>query len=142
MVESAIKVLVVEDLSMMRMLIRHQLGELGILQVVTAADGEEALDLLHHEPDVDLILCDWHMSPMDGLTFCAQVQAVPHLGGRKIPVLFMTGDERLQDPDKRRRALETAKDLGIIDILLKPFTSEDLGRVLAQCPGLAPTAAG
>lgn len=118
---------------MIRTLIRHQLRELGIGNVSATSDGAEALDLLSHEPDVDLILCDWHMAPMDGLTFCAKVQATPHLGGRRIPVLFMTSDERLIDPEKRRRTLETAKDLGIIDILIKPFATEALRDALVRC---------
>jgi len=130
--ESTFKVLIVEDISMIRTLLRHQLRELGILSVAACSDGAEALDLLLNEPDVDLILCDWHMTPMDGLTFCAQVQATPYLGGRQIPVLFMTSDERLTDPDKRRRTLETARDLGIVDILIKPFATEALREVLAR----------
>ena len=138
----SLKVLVVEDISMFRTLIRHQLAELGITQVVTTGDGAEALDLLLSEPDFDLILCDWHMEQMDGLDFCARVQATPHLGGRRIPVLFMTGDARLaEDPEKRRRALETARELGIVDILIKPFTATDLRNTLEHCGILGPASA-
>ena len=119
---------------MFRTLIRHQLAELGITQVATTGDGAEALDLLLNEPDFDLILCDWHLEEMDGLEFCARVQATPYLGGRRIPVLFMTGDERLaEDAGKRQRALETARDLGIVDILIKPFTADDIRAVLERC---------
>ena len=134
----SLKVLVVEDISMFRTLIRHQLAELGITQVVTTGDGAEALDLLLSEPDFDLILCDWHMEQMDGLDFCARVQATPHLGGRRIPVLFMTGDTKLADPEKRKRALGPAHSLGITDILIKPFTVADLRDVLARCAGYVP----
>ncbi len=137
---SSLKVLVVEDLATIRIMIKHQLGELGLTGVKAVSSGEEALALLLGEPDVDVILCDWHMTPMDGLTFCARVQAIPYLGGRKIPVLFMTGDDRLADPGKRQRALDTARDLGIVDILLKPFTTETLRAALARCadPKTAP----
>ena len=139
MVDPSLKVLVVEDVSMLRTLIRHQLAEIGITRVATAGDGAEALDLLLGEPDVDLILCDWHLEQMDGLDFCARVQAIPYLGGRRIPVLFMTGDERLaEDPNKRRRALETARDLGIVDILIKPFNADDILAALTRCGLLAP----
>ena len=79
---------------------------------------------------------------MDGLDFCARVQATPYLGGRRIPVLFMTGDERLaEDADKRRRALETARELGIVDILIKPFTAADILAALTRC-GLLTRRAG
>ena len=142
MVDPSLKVLVVEDVSMFRTLIRHQLSEIGITRVATASDGTEALDLLLGEPDFDLILCDWHLEQMDGLDFCARVQATPYLGGRRIPVLFMTGDERLaEDADKRRRALETARELGIVDILIKPFTAADILAALTRC-GLLTRRAG
>lgn len=133
---STLKVLIVEDLATIRALIRQQLAELGIIRVAAVASGDDALQLLLREPDVDVILCDWHMAPMDGLSFCAQVQATPYLGGRRIPVLFMTGDDRLADPRKRQRALDTARDLGIVDILLKPFKTEDLHAALVRCVGL------
>ncbi len=131
--KASCKVLVVEDISMFRTLIRHQLAELGISQVATAGDGAEALDLLLHEPDFDLILSDWHMEQMDGLEFCAKVQATPYLHGRRIPIVLMTSDQRLaEDPVKRQRALETARELGIIDILIKPFTADDIRATLAR----------
>ncbi len=119
---------------MFRTLIRSQLNQLGITRIEMAPDGMAALELLLREPDVDLILCDWHMTPMDGLVFCAKVQATPYLCGRKIPVLFMTGDDRLKDTDRRHRTLESARDLGIIDILVKPFGTEELRAALALCP--------
>ncbi len=132
--KAALKVLVVEDVSVFRTLIRHQLAEIGITKVICTGDGVEALDLLLNEPDFDLILSDWHMEHMDGLEFCARVQATPYLGGRRIPVLLMTGDERLaEDSAKRKRALETARDLGIIDILIKPFTAADIQASLDRC---------
>ncbi len=131
-----LKVLVVEDLAIVRSLIRQQLAALGITRVTEAEDGASALTLLKREPDIDLILCDWHMTPMDGLEFCAQVQAIPYLGGRKIPVLFMTGDQKLADAKRRRRTLDSARDLGIVDILIKPFGSEALREKLAECAAL------
>ncbi len=128
-----LKVLVVDDLAVVRALIRQQLAVLGITWVAEAADGADALHRLSREPDIDLILCDWHMMPMDGFDFCARVQATPYLGGRKIPVVFITGDQRLADADRRRRALDSARGLGIVDILVKPFGTEELRAVLAQC---------
>ncbi len=125
---------------MLRTLIRHQLEQIGFTRIVTTCNGAEALALLSCEPDVDLILCDWHMEPIDGLEFCARVQATPYLGGRRIPVLFMTSDQRLaEDPAKRRRALESARELGINEILIKPFTADDIRTKLQQCATLAPS---
>ena len=133
-----LKVLIVEDTATFRLIVRRQLNALGINSVTTAVDGEEALALLQHEPDFDVILCDWHMAPMDGFAICASVQKVPYLRGRNIPVIFMTGDTKLADPEKRRRALGPAHSLGISDILIKPFTVNDLRNVLARCAGYIP----
>ena len=133
-----LKVLVVEDTATFRLIVRRQLAALGINSVTTAVDGEEALELLRTEPDFDVILCDWHMAPMDGFAFCAQVQSIPYLRGRHIPVVFMTGDTKLADPNKRRRALGQAHSLGITDILIKPFSVADLREVLSRCAGYVP----
>lgn len=133
-----LKVLVVEDTATFRMIIRRQLAAVGIHSVAMAADGTEAIDLLEQEPDIDLILCDWHMAPMDGLTFCGKVQQTNYLRGRKIPILFMTGDNKLADPERRRRALQQARGLGIIDIIMKPFNVADLRDVLTRGLGYAP----
>jgi len=130
--KAALKVLLVEDVRMIRAMILNQLAELGVTEVPTASDGGQALETLGREPDVDIILCDWHMEPMDGLTFCARVRSHPGLGGRHIPVVFMTCDDRLADSDKRRRTLEPAKGLGIVGILLKPLTTDDLRAALTR----------
>jgi two-component system chemotaxis response regulator CheY len=133
-----LKVLVVEDTATFRMIIRRQFAAVGIHQVAMAADGSEALDLVEQEPDFDLILCDWHMAPMDGLTFCAKVQERRYISERRIPILFMTGDSKLADPNRRARALAQARGLGIVDIITKPFNVADLREVLARGLGYSP----
>ncbi len=133
-----LKVLIVEDTATFQLIVRRQLTSLGINSVIMTADGSEALDLLRREPDVDVILCDWHMAPMDGLTFCAAVKKIPYLRGRNIPVVFMTSDAKLADPTRRQRTLESAHGLGIAEILIKPFTANSLRQVLAKHAGYSP----
>lgn len=133
--QAMLKVMVVEDTLTYQMIVRRQLAALGIDSVVMTSEGREALETLGREPDVDVILCDWHMTPMDGLTFCAAVQSIPYLRGRRIPVIFMTGDVKLADPTRRRRAMAPAHSLGITEILIKPFTVEELKAVLIRCAG-------
>lgn len=132
------KVLIVEDTATFRAILRHQLVSIGVTSVWMAADGEEALGMLEHEPDFDAILCDWHMHPMDGLSFCAKLQGLPALGGRVIPIFFITADPKLADADKRARMLEPAKGLGIVDVLPKPFTADTLRDALRQV-GIIPS---
>ncbi len=138
--ERLFKVLVVDDVKSVRLLIQQKLNELGITQISMAGNGVEALELLSNEPDIDVILCDWHMEQMDGLRFCAQVQRLPYIRGRRIPVVFMTCDDRLVDPEKRSRTLESARGIGIVDVLMKPFTIDDLKSALARCAQFEPQA--
>lgn len=132
-----IKVLLVEDTATFRAIIRHQLIALDMDEVIVAADGEEALRILRDREDIDLIISDWHMAPMDGLAFCAAVQETPRLKGRQLPIVFMTADAGFSDPDKRERALGQARRLGIVDILPKPFTAVQLKAALTKGIGMA-----
>ena len=129
------KILIVEDTATFRAILRHQLMGLGITSLWMATDGAEALGTLQQQPDFDVILCDWHMHPMDGLTFCSKVRSVPTLQNRAIPVLFMTADAKLANPATRERILEHAKGLGIVEILPKPFEADALKTTLERCLG-------
>jgi CheY-like chemotaxis protein len=131
------KILIVEDTATFRAILRHQLIGLGITSLWMATDGEEALGMLWQQPDFDLILCDWHMHPMDGLTFCSKVRTIPTLQERAIPVLFMTADAKLANPVTRERILEHARGLGIVEILPKPFETDELKTTLERCLGHA-----
>jgi two-component system chemotaxis response regulator CheY len=125
--------MVIEDTVTFRRILQHQLIGLGVSSIFMAADGAEALVMLGHDADFDLIICDWHMEPMDGLEFCAKVQETPELKGRNIPVLFMTADVKMIDPVKQERLKATMKALGIVGVLPKPFNSDELKQVLASC---------
>ena len=89
--------------------------------------------MLEQDAEFDLIMCDWHMEPMDGLTFCAKVQETPELKGRYIPVLLMTADEKLANGGKTDRVLPFARRLGIVGILRKPFEPHDIKVALSRC---------
>ncbi len=130
-----LKVMVVDDTATFRMIVHHALVSLGVTSICLASDGEDALRMLSCESDVGVIICDWHMHPMDGLTLCTKLKDVPELAGRTIPVIFMTSDPKLADPEKRARMLEPARAIGIVEVLPKPFTTLDLAAVLSQTIG-------
>ncbi len=130
-----VKIMVVEDTATFRGILRHQLITIGITNIWMAADGEEALTMLHDQPDIDAIICDWHMHPMDGLTFCSKIRDVLTLQGRVIPVIFMTSDPKFADPEKRARLIEPVRNIGITEILPKPFNTNDLQETLSRCIG-------
>lgn len=131
-----LNVLIVEDTATFRMMVRQQLLSMGMAKVHVASDGAEALQILKNNKDIDLIVSDWHMAPMDGLTFCGMVQQTPALRGRQIPVVFMTADSKLADEDKRAKVLAASSHLGIIAILPKPFSAEQLRSALSAGCGL------
>ncbi len=112
------RVLVVDDSKAMRRLESDVLRDLGGVEVVEADDGISAI---HRMRDlgfqIDLILADWTMPRMDGLTFVRHVKRTPNL--RQIPILMVTS---CSDEAKMRLAWNT----GVDGYLLKPFTKEHI----------------
>ena len=113
------RILVVDDDAMTRRSLRAML-ERGCYHVETAESGAEALALLPtYCPE--LLLLDIMMPDMDGLEACRKIRALP--GGQTLPVIFLTGDERLETHAEAFRA-------GGDDFLRKPvFHAELIVRV-------------
>ncbi len=94
--------LVVDDDSVIRMLLRTMLTSEGY-QVVTAADGEEALKKLS-ESSFDMLITDVYMPRMDGIRLREVVRETP--GKQNMPVLFISGyndkltTEAVKDPKR------------------------------------------
>ena len=113
---TTLKVLVVDDMSSMRMMIKAVLREMGILLVQEAGDGDKALELLAAQP-FGLVVCDWDMPTVDGLTVLQQVRAEPHISA--LPFIMLTANSAR---DHVSRAIEA----GVSDYLAKPFKPVDL----------------
>ena len=131
-------VLIVDDSRAMRRIERQVLSRLGGLEVHEAEDGVSAIyQLKALDFQVDLILVDWVMPRMDGITFVKMMKTSPNLS--KIPILMVTS---CSDEHMMGRAWET----GVNGYLLKPFTKElFLQAILALGPtfsGLSPKHAG
>ena len=107
--------LIVDDSRIIRKVARRIVEGLGF-EVDEAADGVEALSYCAGMmPDV--VLLDWNMPVMDGLTFLRRLRATP--GGDKPKVLFCTIETA---PDRIAEALQAGAD----DYVMKPFDSEIL----------------
>ena len=105
--------LVVDDSKVVRMVARKIVSELGF-DVEEAADGQQALDLCQAAlPDV--VLLDWNMPVMDGLTFFKALKELP--GGSDVRVVFCTTENDIEH-------IQTALDLGADEYIMKPFDSE------------------
>jgi len=105
------RLLVVDDDPDVRDSLRRSLEFEGY-EVTTAADGAEALGLLH---DVDLAILDLMMPNVDGSEACRRLRAA----GERMPVLMLTARDALGDK-------VTGLDAGADDYLVKPFALEEL----------------
>lgn len=118
-------VLVVDDSRAVRRLVRTMLAELGVRQVVEAADGGAALKALHENP-VDLALVDNLMEPMDGIAFTRAVRNDRGSQHPHLPIIMMTGQTD-------RRSILAIRDSGANEILAKPMSPRSLVDRLTLC---------
>ncbi len=111
-----IKVLVVEDQSEARSMLRNMLLELGINQVFESNDGREALTFIDSAFDfVDVIICDWNMPNMNGVELLRQLRSVDP----DIPFLMVTGRSDME-------SVIEAKSSGVTAYISKPFSPQQL----------------
>ena len=111
------RILIVDDSQTLRLILRKDLESMGLApgDVLEAVDGVEALLALQREKlEIDLILSDWNMPRMDGITFLKQVRALNPL--REIPVIMVT------TLSEKANVVEALKN-GARDYILKPFDS-------------------
>lgn len=109
------KVLLVEDDAVTRHLMAHTLQREGH-DVDAVGDGAAALDRFVDAPR-ELVIVDWGMPGMDGLTLCQKIRQTP--GGQHAFVLMVTGRDSVAD-------LASAMSGGVDDYVVKPVTPEHL----------------
>ena len=109
----ALKILVVDDESRMRKLVKDFLTKKGF-QVLEAGDGEEAMDLFYKEKDIALILLDVMMPRMDGWEVCREIRK-----NSKVPIIMLTAKGDTIDK-------VLGLDLGADDYMVKPFLPKEL----------------
>ncbi len=110
------KILVVDDQSTMRSLIKGMLGKMGFSGLDEADDGDTALNKLKQEP-YDLVISDLHMPRMSGLEFLKEARGTP--GIKDTPFLMVTTES------SKDAVLEAIK-LKVNGYVVKPFTQETL----------------
>jgi CheY-like chemotaxis protein len=115
-------ILVADDESLTRKMIRVMLErQLGLI-VTEAADGREALEAFK-QSQADLVLLDANMPRLDGFEVCAKIRALEY--GVDVPILMVTS---LADSESARRAA----DAGATDFVTKPINWAKLGKLIEQ----------
>jgi CheY-like chemotaxis protein len=113
---SAVRILTLDDEPTMRMLIRSILRQAGCAEVEQAGDGASALRMVDRGK-IDLVICDWQMSPMNGLEF---VQALrKSVTGSTVPVIMLTANSEATD-------VQRIQSLNVSGWLVKPISSRRL----------------
>ena len=115
-----LRVMVVDDSKTMRNIEKSILNQLGYTEVEEACNGQDALTkVAAFNPD--LLLLDWNMPNMDGLTFVKTYREQ----GNKTPIIMVTTE------NEKTRIVEAIK-AGVQNYVVKPFTPDVLGERIAD----------
>jgi CheY-like chemotaxis protein len=115
-----VRVLIVDDQPLMRKLVSQMLHGWGFTDVTITSSGREALEHILRQP-VDLIISDWRMGEMNGIELLGAIRDSRDPVVSRIPFIFLTGNAELSD-------VQTARDTGMNEYLIKPFTAAELMR--------------
>jgi two-component system chemotaxis response regulator CheY len=125
-VDKNIKILIVDDFSTMRRIIKNLLRDLGFTNTHEADDGNTALPMLKNG-DFQFVVTDWNMPVMQGIDLLKAIRADEKL--KTLPVLMVTAEA------KREQIIEAAQ-AGVNGYIVKPFTaatlSEKLDKIFAR----------
>jgi two-component system chemotaxis response regulator CheY len=116
------KILVVDDFSTMRRIVRNLLKELGFSNVYEAEDGVDALKKLRAET-FNFVVSDWNMPNMTGIDLLREIRKDATL--KHLPVLMVTAEA------KRENIIEAAQ-AGASGYVVKPFTAVTLDEKLQK----------
>lgn len=110
------KILIVDDFSTMRRIIKNLLRDLGFTNTQEADDGNTALPMLQNG-SFDFVVTDWNMPGMQGIDLLKAIRADDKL--KHLPVLMVTAES------KREQIIEAAQ-AGVNGYVVKPFTAVTL----------------
>ena len=110
------KILIVDDFSTMRRIIKNLLKDLGFSNTQEADDGSTALPMLKSN-DFDFLITDWNMPGMTGIDLLKAVRADEALS--HLPVLMVTAEAK-------REQIVAAAQAGVNGYVVKPFTAQAL----------------
>jgi len=110
------KILIVDDFSTMRRIIKNLLRDLGFTNTAEADDGNSALPMLENG-EFEFLITDWNMPGMTGIDLLKAVRSSEKL--RTLPVLMVTAEAK-------RDQIIAAAQAGVSGYVVKPFTAAAL----------------
>lgn len=106
------RVLIIDDRFEARAMLKNMLVEIGVTQVFEAVDGREGLKFVDTAMDmVDMVISDWNMPNMDGVSLLKQIRSVDS----SLPFLMVTGRGDIG-------SVAEAKSAGVSAYILKPYS--------------------
>lgn len=118
-------ILLVDDFSTIRQIIKGLLGELGFSNIIEAEDGEAALSIVQ-KGGVDLVITDWSMPKMSGIELVRSVRDDDSFRG--LPVMMVTAEAT-------REQIIAAAEAGVDSYVVKPFSADALKERIASLVG-------
>lgn len=120
------KLLVVDDSSTMRRIIKNTLSRLGYENVLEGEDGVQGWTTLNENLDIGMLITDWNMPEMNGLELVKKVRADGRFAD--LPIIMVT-------TEGGKAEVITALKAGVNNYIVKPFTPQVLKEKLAAVLG-------
>ncbi|MBP9944622.1 MAG: chemotaxis response regulator CheY [Desulfomicrobium sp.] len=117
-VNTNMRVLIVDDFSTMRRIIKNILRQLGFNNILEADDGTSAWEVLNRD-QIDFIISDWNMPQMTGIELLRKVRASEEFAD--LPFLMVTAEAQQEN-------IIEAVQAKVSNYIVKPFTAETLGQ--------------
>jgi two-component system chemotaxis response regulator CheY len=109
-----VKILIADHDKYVGQIVRHNLRALGFTSVHHVRTSVEAMIYLRKNP-VDILITEWHLAPMDGVAMIRELRLAEDSPNRGVSIIMMTGRGEMMD-------VEVARDIGVNEFLVKPFT--------------------
>jgi two-component system chemotaxis response regulator CheY len=123
-----LKLLVVDDSSTMRRIIKNTLARLGYKDILEGGDGLEGWAAIDANPDIDMLITDWNMPEMNGLELVKKVRADARF--KDLPIIMVT-------TEGGKAEVITALKAGVNNYIVKPFTPQVLKEKLGAVMGVS-----
>lgn len=121
---AALKILIVDDNAAMRGVVRAVLSAFGCTGVKEAPDARTAFGIVAQEK-VDVLIVDWKMKPIDGLTLVKRLRDPDKSPNPYLPIIMLSAYSEAAK-------VRTARDAGVTEFLAKPFNADALYTRLAS----------